>query len=289
MDGSNDSAAWKALEKHSKDFKGTGFRLRDLFDADSDRFREYSLSHEGLLLDYSKNFLNSETIRLLLELAEQRQLTKAIDSMFSGEKVNTTEHRAALHVALRDPSDASSHPEISETLDRIERLVVDVHGGTWLGYAGDTISDVVNLGIGGSDLGPAMVCDALSPCANTKLNVHFVSNIDPSHLQNTLKNLRPRDHTLRHCLQVFFDARDPEERRGGESMATPVRGCTGYKQTFCCDNHEPKSGYRVRDRGTKSLPAVGLGRRPLFIVVGDRAAHRAGIGHGRLQTTSCRR
>ncbi|HAS48323.1 MAG TPA: glucose-6-phosphate isomerase, partial [Gammaproteobacteria bacterium] len=191
MDGSNDSAAWKALEKHSKDFKGTGFRLRDLFDADSDRFREYSLSHEGLLLDYSKNFLNSETIRLLLELAEQRQLTKAIDSMFSGEKVNTTEHRAALHVALRDPSDASSHPEISETLDRIERLVVDVHGGTWLGYAGDTISDVVNLGIGGSDLGPAMVCDALSPCANTKLNVHFVSNIDPSHLQNTLKNLRP--------------------------------------------------------------------------------------------------
>ncbi|MBT6481971.1 MAG: glucose-6-phosphate isomerase, partial [Gammaproteobacteria bacterium] len=72
MDGSNDSAAWKALEKHSKDFKGTGFRLRDLFDADSDRFREYSLSHEGLLLDYSKNFLNSETIRLLLELAEQR-------------------------------------------------------------------------------------------------------------------------------------------------------------------------------------------------------------------------
>lgn len=190
MDRLKNNAARQALQKHSAEFKRKDFRLRDLFDADSDRFSEYSLSHEGLLLDYSKNFVNAETISLLLELAQQSQLPTAIDAMFSGEEINTTEQRAALHVALRDPNAASNTPEVSETLLRIESLVTDLQNGTWKGHSGKVITDVVNLGIGGSDLGPAMVCDALIPFANTQLNVHFVSNIDPSHLQNTLKGLQ---------------------------------------------------------------------------------------------------
>ena len=190
MNGLRNNAAKQALQKHSKKFKRKEFRLRGLFDKHSNRFAEYSLSHEGLLLDYSKNFIDSETIPLLLDLAEQSQLSTAIDAMFHGEKINTTEQRAALHVALRDPAADTNTPEVNASLERMEKLVTEVHGGAWTGYSGKKITDVVNLGIGGSNLGPAMVCDALSSFSNAKLSVHFVSNIDPSHLQNTLKNLR---------------------------------------------------------------------------------------------------
>lgn len=190
MEGSRNNAARLALQKHSEEFRRREFRLSTLFDADSNRFQEYSLSHEGLLLDYSKNFINPETISLLLDLAEQSQLPAAVDAMFRGEEINTTEQRAALHVALRDPSTNTSTPEVSASLERIEKLVTEVHTGKWKGYSGKAITDVVNLGIGGSDLGPAMVCDALKPFSTPTLNVHFVSNIDPSHLQNTLKDLQ---------------------------------------------------------------------------------------------------
>ncbi len=191
MTGLNDNAAWVALQNHSENFKRTDFRLRELFDSDESRFEDYSLCHEDLLFDYSKNFLSAETIPLLVDLARQRQLPAAIAAMFAGEEINTTEQRAALHVALRDPAAATAYPEVSNTLKRMAELVDAVHSGTWLGYSGKEITDVVNLGIGGSDLGPAMVCDALSSFAAAKLAVHFVSNIDPSHLQNTLKNLQP--------------------------------------------------------------------------------------------------
>lgn len=190
MDGLRNNAARLALQKHSEGFKRKEFRLRDLFDANGSRFDKYSLSHEGLLLDYSKNFIDSETISLLLDLAEQSQLPAAIDAMFRGEEINTTEQRAALHIALRDPNTDTNTPEVSATLDRMEALVAELHGGKWTGYSGKVITDVVNLGIGGSDLGPAMVCDALRPFATHKLTVHFVSNIDPSHLQSTLKDLQ---------------------------------------------------------------------------------------------------
>ena len=190
MDGSRNKVARLALQKHSEEFNRKEFRLRTLFDKNSNRFSEYSLSHEGLLLDYSKNFLTPETIALLLDFAEQSQLPAAIAAMFGGEEINTTEERAALHVALRTPAAETNTPEVIETLDKIEKLVAQIHNGTWTGYSGKAITDIVNLGIGGSDLGPAMVCDALSTFSNTKLSVHFVSNLDPSHLQNTLKDMQ---------------------------------------------------------------------------------------------------
>jgi len=190
MDGSRNKAARLALQKHSEEFRGKEFRLSALFGADANRFQEYSLNHEGLLLDYSKNFVNSETVSLLLDLAQQSQLPAAIDAMFRGDEINTTEQRAALHVVLRDPAAKTNFPEVSASLERMESLVAELHGGKWTGYSGKAITDVVNLGIGGSDLGPAMVCDALRPFATHKLSVHFVSNVDPSHLQNTLKDLQ---------------------------------------------------------------------------------------------------
>lgn len=190
MDRPSDSSALLALSEHSAAFKRKGFRLSGLFDADSNRFNGFSLRHEGLLLDYSKNFVTPETISLLTNLAEQKQLRAEIDAMFRGDEINSTEQRAALHIALRAPSTDSNKPEVNATLDKMEKLVSALHAGAWKGYSGKPISDVVNLGIGGSDLGPAMVCDALSAFSNGKLKVHFVSNVDPSHLQSTLAGLK---------------------------------------------------------------------------------------------------
>lgn len=191
MDGSKDNTTWRALQQHSADFRGADFRLRGLFDSDESRFENFSLCHEGLLFDYSKNLLSGETLPLLIDLAEQHELPAAIAAMFAGEKINTTEQRAALHVALRDPAAADNRPEVADALQRMTALVEAVRSGAWLGYTGEAITDVVNLGIGGSDLGPAMVCDALSAFASDGLAVHFVSNVDPSHLHNTLKRLQP--------------------------------------------------------------------------------------------------
>ena len=190
MNGSRNKAARLALQKHSEEFRRKEFRLSELFGFEKNRFQEYSLSHEGLLLDYSKNFIKSETVSLLLDLAQQSQLPSAIDAMFRGEGINTTEQRAAMHVALRAPRERTKTPEVNASLERMESLVAELHGGKWTGYSGRVITDIVHLGIGGSDLGPAMVCDALRHLATRKLSVHFVSNIDPSHLQNTLKDLQ---------------------------------------------------------------------------------------------------
>lgn len=190
MNGLKDNSAWLALETHSEIFKRNDFRLLDLFKSDEDRFEKFSLCHEGLLLDFSKNLINRDSMSLLNDLAEQRQLAKAIADMFSGEEINTTEQRAARHVALRAPSGASELPEVARTLDRMAALVHALHSGAWLGHSGERITDVVNIGIGGSDLGPAMVCDSLEHFADTSTRLHFVSNIDPSHLSTTLKKLR---------------------------------------------------------------------------------------------------
>jgi len=187
MDRTESNSARLALEEHSESFKRKNFQLRELFAADSNRFADFSLRHEGLLFDFSKNLLSGETLPLLLDLAQQCEVPAAINAMFAGDAINRSEGRAARHVALRD----SSEPEVAETLERVEQLVEAVHSGRWTGHSGAPITDVVNIGIGGSDLGPALVCDALSHYAHSKLKLHFLSNIDPSHLQSTLQGLRP--------------------------------------------------------------------------------------------------
>jgi glucose-6-phosphate isomerase len=191
MENPENTSAWKALRKHSEWFKREDFHLSSLVSNDKNRFQNNSIIHEGLLFDYSKNYLQQDTLPLLIDLAQQQQIPAAIEAMFRGEKINNTEQRAALHVALRDPAASDQYPEVGAALAKMETLIAAVHSGKWQGYTGKAITDVVNIGIGGSDLGPAMVCDALSTFATTEINIHFVSNIDPAHLQNTLKKLRP--------------------------------------------------------------------------------------------------
>ena len=191
MSNPTDTSAWKALLDHSKEFKQSDFRLSELFHGASNRFDSYSLRHENLLLDYSKNYLVDETKKLLIDLAVQQDLPQAIAAMFDGEAINNSEQRAALHVALREPGESNAHSEVIDTLTRMENFVRRVHSGSWTGFCGSRITDVVNIGIGGSDLGPALVTDALSASITGHVKLHFVSNVDPSHIASTLHGLEP--------------------------------------------------------------------------------------------------
>lgn len=188
------TAAWQSLNDH---FLNSDFELRRLFAENPNRFAEFSVKRENFLFDYSKNLADEETMELLLKLAEECQLKAAIDAMFSGEKINETENRAVLHTALRDFSDReilvdgeNVKPLIQKVLGQMKAFSEKVISGEHKGFSGKEITDVVNIGIGGSDLGPVMVCSALKHF-KTRLNVHFVSNVDGNHLAETLKNLNP--------------------------------------------------------------------------------------------------
>ncbi len=184
-------AVWRDLSEHAEAFRKQDYRLADSLHSQPNRFAELSLSMDDMLLDYSKNLIEQSTLDLLLTLAQERQLPEAIAAMFRGDEINNTEHRPALHVALRQPAATASHPEVTETLERMESFVTAIRDGKWKGHTGKPIKAVVNIGIGGSDLGPVMVSDALNEFADGKLDVRFVSNVDPVHLQRTLKGLDP--------------------------------------------------------------------------------------------------
>lgn len=189
MSSLTESSAWKSLSAHAADFLQPDFHLAALMRSQPARFSSFSVRQGDLLLDYSKNFVDDRTLPLLLDLAEERQLPAAIAAMFRGDEINNTEHRPALHVALRQPAANSAHPEVAETLERMRSFVDEVRSGKWTGHTGKPIKSVINIGIGGSDLGPVMVSDALAEFADNKLDVRFVSNVDPVHLQRSLNKL----------------------------------------------------------------------------------------------------
>ena len=186
--------AWSALQNHFEYFKD--IHLNDLF-LNENRFSDFSIQLNDILLDFSKNRINSDTFRLLLNLAKETNVRSAIDAMFSGEMINTTEKRSVLHIALRNRSNTPVYvdhddvmPQINEVLQKMKLFTDKVRSGKWKGYSGKSITDVVNIGIGGSDLGPLMVTEALKPYGGD-LNVHFVSNVDGTHIAETLKCINP--------------------------------------------------------------------------------------------------
>jgi glucose-6-phosphate isomerase len=190
------SAAWKALAAHYQDV--AHIHMRDLFAHDPQRFDNLSLQFDDLLLDYSKNRVTAETMRLLFDLARQQDVTGWCDRMFRGEAINNTERRSVLHVALRrrvaQPilvDGENVMPRVTAVLAKMREFSAAVRGGRWTGYSGKAITDVVNIGIGGSDLGPLMACEALKPYAQDGLRVHFVSNVDGTHIAETLKKVQP--------------------------------------------------------------------------------------------------
>ncbi|KAL7493186.1 hypothetical protein ACHAWT_005302 [Skeletonema menzelii] len=192
MTGVESLASWKALEAHYAATSST--HIRDLFAADPKRFDKHSLKFEDLLLDYSKNCVTEETMDILYNLAAETDVIGLAKRMYSGEKINATEGRAVLHVALRNQSNTPIYvdgkdvmPEVNEVLAKIKTFTENVRGGVWKGHTGKSINTIVNIGIGGSDLGPVMVCEALKPYSKRDLKMLFCSNVDGTHIAEILK------------------------------------------------------------------------------------------------------
>lgn len=190
------TASYKKLKSHYKTISKV--HLKTLFAEDEKRFKKFSVRFGDILLDYSKNRINGRTKGYLLQLAEEVDLKGAIEQMFTGERINATENRPVLHVALRNRANTPIYvdgkdvmPDVNTVLEKIKEFSSKVRSGEWKGYTGKRITDIVNIGIGGSDLGPVMVTEALKPYAKKGLNVHFVSNVDGTHIAETVKTLNP--------------------------------------------------------------------------------------------------
>jgi glucose-6-phosphate isomerase len=193
-----ETEAWRALELHAEEMRGA--HLRDLFAADATRGERLSVEAEGLYLDYSKNRITHETLKLLLALAQERGVAERRDAMFAGEKINVTENRAVLHVALRAPKDERIEvdgedvvPMVHEVLDRMSDFAHRIRSGEWKGQTGKPIRNVVNIGIGGSDLGPVMAYEALRYYSQRDLTFRFVSNVDGTDIAEATRDLDPEE------------------------------------------------------------------------------------------------
>ena len=188
------SKTWQKLASHYLNLHHNGTTISKLCQKDPKRFEKYQVKIDGVLLDYAKNFITEQSLATLRDLAKEAKLAEAIQAMFRGEKLNTTENRSVLHVALRTPlpeADPQYNADVKACLAQMTEFVHRVHEGDWRGHAGQAIQDVVNIGIGGSDLGPAMVYAALQRWRVPQINTHFVSNLDPAHMRECLAKLEP--------------------------------------------------------------------------------------------------
>jgi glucose-6-phosphate isomerase len=243
--------AWRALERHRAQLGRT--HLRELFAADPERGQRLALEVAGLTLDYSKNHLTDETLGLLIDLATEAGLPERREAMFGGEHINVTEDRAVLHTALRAPREArvlvDGHdvmPAVHDVLDRMARFATRVRDGTWTGHTGRPVRNVVNIGIGGSDLGPAMAHEALRAYAQPGLTFRFVSNVDATDLVEALRDLDPAETLFIVAsksfttLETLTNARSARawlvEAMGDEravarhfvAVSTNAQGCTSF-------------------------------------------------------------
>ena len=201
--------AWFLLKKHHEE-EMSRRHMKDLFAADPERFQRFSLVFEETLFDYSKNIINQKTLQLLLQLAEDCKLKDAIHDMFAGLKINETEHRSVLHTALRNFSDTpilvdgkDIMPHVQRVLNHMKTFCEEVHSGKWKGYTGKKIRYIVNIGIGGSDLGPVMVTEALRPYWKKDIETYFVSNVDGTHIAETLKKVTPEETLFLVASKTF--------------------------------------------------------------------------------------
>ncbi len=203
-----ETQAWKQLVEHADWMSGA--HLRKLFNQDATRFEKYSLQFEDILFDYSKNIITDETLELLQDLARQCQVKEATEAMFSGEHINETEDRAVLHIALRNVANTPVSdngkdvmPEVNAVLEKMKIFSGKIHSGEWSGYSGKKIKYVVNIGIGGSDLGPVMVTEALKPYWKEGIQPYFVSNVDGTHIVEVLKKVNPEETLFLIASKTF--------------------------------------------------------------------------------------
>ena len=281
-------AAWKALQSHYRDIRGQ--HLREWFAEDPTRGERLTAEAVGIYLDYSKNRVTDETLKLLVELAEQSDLRGRIDAMFRGEKINITENRAVLHVALRAPRGATIVvdgenvvPQVHAVLDRMADFADRVRSGAWKGHTGKRIRNVINIGIGGSDLGPVMAYEALRHYSERDLTFRFVSNVDGTDFAEATRDLDPAETlfivssktftTLETMTNAHTRAR-LAARRAWAATRRPWPGTSSPSPPTPrrCPKFGIDTGQHVRLLGLGRRPLLdGLGHRPL-----DHDRHRAG-------------
>ncbi|CAM8366807.1 Pgi Glucose-6-phosphate isomerase [Candidatus Methylopumilus universalis] len=218
----NQSPIWQALNQHKKEIESIS--LREMFKSDPERFNQFHIQFNDLLLDYSKHHISKETISLLVKLAKEADVESWRDRMFEGEKINSTEHRAVLHTALRNQNETpimsdgeDVMPKVKKVLKKMRRFSEEVRSGQWKGFTGKAITSVINIGIGGSDLGPAMVCQALKLYGSKTITPYFVSNVDGADLSQALEKCNPettlfivasKTFTTQETMTNAFSARD---------------------------------------------------------------------------------
>jgi glucose-6-phosphate isomerase len=200
--------AWEQLQVHFMMMQSES--MKDLFAQDAERFSKFTIQHEDILFDYSKNMITEETVRLLIQLADECKLSESITSMFSGQKINETENRAVLHTALRNFSGnpvvtdgKDVMPEIQRVQSQMRNFCSKIHSGDWKGYTGKPIKYIVNIGIGGSDLGPVMVTEGLKPYWVKGIQTYFVSNVDGTHIAETLKKVNAEETLFLVASKTF--------------------------------------------------------------------------------------
>jgi glucose-6-phosphate isomerase len=250
--------AWNRLEEYHFEFEGK--HMKELFANDANRFQKYSLKFEDILVDFSKNIIDDEVREALVELAKECDLKSAIESMFTGQKINATEDRAVLHVALRNRSNTPVFvdgedvmPEVNAVLEQMKAFSEEVISGNWKGYTGKAITDIVNIGIGGSDLGPLMVTEALKPYKN-HLNLHFVSNVDGTHIAETLKTVNPETTLFIVASKTFTT----QETMTNANSARDWFLKTAKDETFV------KSHFVAVSTNAKAVSAFGIDTKNMF-------------------------
>ena len=267
---------WQHLAEHKDKLQQV--HLRELFADNAVRAEQFTMKAGDIYVDYSKNRVTAETMALLFDLARERSVESLRDAMFSGEKINTTEQRAVLHTALRNQSDRPVYadgkdvmPDVRRVLQHMRDFTSQVHGGDWHGYTGERITDVVNIGIGGSDLGPVMVSEALKHYANLGVRVHFVSNIDGTHLASTLMSLKPETTLFIVASKTFTT----------DETMTNATSAKRWLVTALGDNAAVKNHFVALSTNSQAVSDFGIDVKNMFEFwdwVGGRYSVTSAIG-----------
>ncbi len=270
------TSSWQALVEHSVDMKG--LHLRDLFAKDKERFSAYSFELPDMLIDFSKNIISKQTVQHLVKLAGECKLKSAIDAMYNGELINETEKRSVLHVALRNFSGKPVYAAGNDIMDDVKRVqnqmkefCNQVHGGTWKGYSGKQIKYIVNIGIGGSDLGPVMVTEALKPYWQKDIQTYFVSNIDASHITEVLKKINAEETLFLIASKTFTTQ---------ETMTNAHTARAWFLQTAGDEMHIAKH-FIALSTNEKDVVQFGIDKQNMFAFwdwVGGRYSLWSAIG-----------
>ena len=252
--------AWFLLKKHYED-EMSRKHMRDLFAADKERFQHFSLCLDQLVFDYSKNIINPKTLQLLLQLAEECKLHDAIHHLFAGIKINETEQRSVLHTALRNFSDTpilvdgkDIMPKINKVQNQMKKFCEQIHSGTWKGYTGKKIKYIVNIGIGGSDLGPVMVTEALKPFWVKDIQPFFVSNIDGTHIAETLKKINPEETLFLIASKTFTT----------QETMTNAHTARAWFLEYAVDEKHIAKHFAALSTNEKSVTEFGIDKANMF-------------------------